>query len=265
MARAVRSTSSTKQLAEIAAAAIADGAPITTAEKEDRTTKTGTASGIQSPLMAASAVQEIADRELEDADSVAAHVERLTGGVKVADFEKALHTVASFLALPVRRVDPRTGEIVTFDMGRGEVEQVLNAVCYSAARLLNADDDFSSIAKCEKARQRVLRDQRALSEGNEIDEVEARRNMDSLDYREVIVNGVREAQAVAERVYHTRTGKDFKRPTFRPRGNVAKVTDADTRNQLLAEMAKRTGIAAQRVEGDAPFDMATQSADPSQR
>jgi hypothetical protein len=62
-------------------------------------------------------------------------------------------------------------------------------VCYSAAKLLNPLDDFSTVAKVEKARERVLRDQRALSEGNEIDEVECRRNMDSLDYREVVLAG----------------------------------------------------------------------------
>lgn len=267
---AKKNTVSAKDLAAIAATAIEQGAPITKVgepetEKTEPTKGIVNGVGIASPMMAATAVHEIAERKAEDATSVEAHMQRLNGGVSCADFEKALHTVASFLALPVKRVDPRTGEILTFEMAKGEIEQLLNSVCYTAARLLSPADDFSSVSKAERARERVLRDQRALSEGNEIDIVEARRNIDSADYRALIVEGVEEMQEIAERVYQVRTGKEFKRPVLKSKATKVKVTDQDERNQLLAEMSKRTGVAAYRVEGDQRFDMATQSADDGMR
>ena len=249
-----------KQLAAMAQTAIDTGA--VKVKRADETTKQEEQQVKlvpQQPLAPTTAAIELIERQEEDANSVAAHMQRLNGGVSVAEFEKALHTVASFIALPVKRIDPRTGEILTFEMARGEIEQLLNSVCYSAAKLLNPLDDYSSVAKAEKARQRVLRDQQTLSEGNEIDAVEARRNMDSCDFRNVIVEAVSEVQEVAERVYKVRTGKEFKRPAFQVKAKTAKVTDQDERNKLLAEMAARTGKTAVRIEGDKQFNMATDS------
>jgi hypothetical protein len=119
---------STKTLATLAQAAIEAGHPVVKDTPNLSDTLNTESTKIDRPSeMLSSAVAEIAEREQLDADSVAHHVQRLTGGVPVREFEKALHTLASFLALPVKRIDPRTGEIVTFDMGRSEVEQLLNA------------------------------------------------------------------------------------------------------------------------------------------
>ena len=218
--------------------------------------------GLVSPMMAASATQEIADKLADDEASVAAHIKRLNGGVSVAEYEKALHTIASFHALPMQGVDRKTGEITQWDPARNEIREVLNSVCYAYVKLLNKDDaDFSTVGRLQKARDRLAQDQQALSEGGEISIEQARRQMELVDLRETILASVEEAQEVAERVYKVRTGKEFERrtPKLRPVG--AKVTDQSERAKLLAEMSKRTKVAVVAPSGDVPFDMAVHSAD----
>jgi hypothetical protein len=124
--------------------------------------------GIASPMMAASAIEEIAQRELEDEASVAAHVVRLTGGVPVAEFEKALHTVASFLSLPVKGEDTRTGETHIWDLGKWEIKDVLNGICFQFVRLLDPKNKYGTVARLQEARDTLTEDQQALSDGFEI-------------------------------------------------------------------------------------------------
>ena len=218
--------------------------------------------GLVSPMMAASATQEIADKLADDEASVAAHIKRLNGGVSRAEYEKALHTIASFHAMPMQGVDRKTGEITNWDPARNEIREVLNSVCYAYVKLLNPEDkDFSTVGRLQKARDRLIEDQQALSEGGEINVEQARRQMELVDLREVILASVQEAQTIAERVYETRTGKAFERraPKLKPVG--AKVTDASEKAKLLAEMAKRTKVEVAAPVGDVPFDMAVHSAD----
>jgi hypothetical protein len=85
--------------------------------------------------------------------------------------------------------------------------------------------------------------------------------MERVDYRQMQLASVMEAQLVAERVYAKRVGKPFERPAVKATAKKAKVTDEGKRSKLLAEMSKRTGVPVLAPEGDRTFDMATDSAD----